>query len=475
LHAINGKARAQMIFVALGDTEAIGANCYFVKLDGTGLVLDVGVDPNEEGPESLPRFELIHRNPDWYIDHAIVTHAHHDHIGALPVLLREFPHVLVHMTRVTRQLADLLLPASARLQRRRLQEGRSSYGPLFDEKQLEGYSYLYLTHEPGQDFSVTGLRGRSPVRARFYYAGHVLGSAGVLLTHEEDGRRQRIFYTSDTNMRAQAIIPGGDYPEEPVDVLILESTAGADPEAERTTRRLEEERFGEAVRRVLDRGGSVLVPAFALGRAQEVLAVIDRLKREKTLPADVPVYTAGTMRAIADLYDRTRFVTPRLDPSFEVFRVEQRRLPRRLEAVRQALAEPAIYVLSSGMMFERSLSNRMAQLLVEDERHAIFLVGFAREDSPAGRLLAAAEAGADEIVLDEQRGPQPLRCEVARFRFSGHSHRRDLLRLVERLQPRHVILVHGDEDAREWMADNIRFFYPEVNVWMPRSGEPLEL
>jgi len=203
--------------------------------------------------------------------------------------------------------------------------------------------------------------------------------------------------------------------------------------------------------------------------------VIDRLKREKALPADVPVYTAGTMRAIADLYDRTRFVTPRLDPSFEVFRVEQRRLPRRLEAVRQALAEPAIYVLSSGMMFERSLSNRMAQLLVEDERHAIFLVGFAREDSPAGRLLAAAEAGADEIVLDEQRGPQPLRCEVARFRFSGHSHRRDLLRLVERLQPRHVILVHGDEDAREWMADNIRFFYPEVNVWMPRSGEPLEL
>jgi len=297
----------------------------------------------------------------------------------------------------------------------------------------------------------------------------------VLLTHEEDGRRQRVFYTSDTNMRAQAIIPGGDYPEEPVDVLILESTAGADPEAERTTRRLEEERFGEAVRRVLDRGGSVLVPAFALGRAQEVLAVIDRLKREKALPADVPVYTAGTMRAIADLYDRTRFVTPRLDPSFEVFRVEQRRLPRRLEAVRQALAEPAIYVLSSGMMFERSLSNRMAQLLVEDERHAIFLVGFAREDSPAGRLLAAAEAGADEIVLDEQRGPQPLRCEVARFRFSGHSHRRDLLRLVERLQPRHVILVHGDEDAREWMADNIRFFYPEVNVWMPRSGEPLEL
>ena len=464
-----------MIFAALGDTEAIGANCHFLKLDGTGLLLDVGLDPNEEGPASLPRFDLIRRQPDWYIDHAIVTHAHHDHMGALPVLLREFPHVLVHMTRVTRQLAELLLPASARLQRKRLLEGRSAFAPLFNEKQLEGYSYLYLTHEPGEEFNVTGLQGRAPVRARFYYAGHVLGAAGVLLTHEENGRQQRIFYTSDTNLRAQAIIPGGEYPEAPVDVLILESTAGADPEAERTTRKLEEERFGEAVRRVLDRGGSVLVPAFALGRAQEVLAVLDRLKREKVLPAQVPIYTAGTMRAIADLYDRTRFTTPRLDPSFEVFRVEQRRFPCKLRGVLEALQEPAIYVLSSGMMFERSLSNQMAQLMVENERHGIFLVGFSKEGSPARRLLEAAAAGAETVVLDEQRGPQQLRCEVARFRFSGHSHRRDLLSLVERLKPQHVLLVHGDEEARQWMADNIQFFYPNVQVWMPRSGEPLEL
>ncbi len=464
-----------MIFVALGDTEAIGANCHFLKLDGTGLLLDVGLDPNKEGPASLPRFELIHRQLDWYVDHAIVTHAHHDHIGALPVLLREFPHVLVHMTRATRQLAELLLPASARLQRKRLHEGRTIFSPLFDEKQLEGYSYLYLTHEPGEAFNVTGLRGRAPISARFYFAGHVLGAAGVLLAHEENGRRQHVFYTSDTNLRAQAILPGGEYPETSVDVLILESTAGADPEAERTTRKLEEERFGEAVRRVLDRGGSVLVPAFALGRAQEVLAVIDRLKREKVLPASVPVYTAGTMRAIADLYDRTRLTTPRIDPSFEVFRVEQRRFPRKLRGVLEALKEPAIYVLSSGMMFERSLSNQMAQLMVEDERHGIFLVGFSKEGSPARRLLDAAAAGAETVVLEEQRGPQPLRCEVARFRFSGHSHRRDLLSLVERLQPRHVLLVHGDEEARQWMADNIQFFYPEVHVWLPRSGEPLEL
>ncbi|GIV61119.1 MAG: hypothetical protein KatS3mg043_2208 [Rhodothermaceae bacterium] len=215
-----------MVFVALGATDEIGASCHFLKINGTGIVLDAGVHPEQEGPEGLPRLELIRQNPDWYVDHAIVTHAHHDHIGALPVLIRHFPHVHVHMTKATRQLADLLLPASARLQRRRLREGSSTAPPLFEEQELEVMSYLYLTHELNTDFDVTGLRGTTPVRARFYNAGHVLGAAGVYLAFEEEGRTRQVFYTSDTCLRPQAILPGGEYPEGPIDVLILESTLG---------------------------------------------------------------------------------------------------------------------------------------------------------------------------------------------------------------------------------------------------------
>ena len=125
-----------MVFVALGATDEIGASCHFLKINGTGLVLDAGTHPEEEGPESLPRLDIIHENPDWYVDHAIVTHAHHDHIGALPVLIQQFPHVHIHMTKATRALADLLLPASARLQRRRLREGSSTAAPLFNEEEL---------------------------------------------------------------------------------------------------------------------------------------------------------------------------------------------------------------------------------------------------------------------------------------------------------------------------------------------------
>lgn len=464
-----------MLFVPLGKTEAIGANCYFMMIDGTGLVIDAGADPEEEGPDSMPDFGALHQRPEWYVDHTIVTHAHHDHIGALPVLIQHFPHVFVHMTRATRDLAEVVLPASARLQQRKLREGSSVFEPLFSEEELEIYSYLYLTHDLGADFNLTGLRGETRVTGRFYSAGHVLGSAGLLLSFEEDGEPRRVFYTSDTNLRPQSIIPGGDYPEPPIDVLFLESTLGADPDAELTTRRTEERKFEEALARALKRGGTVLIPVFALGRAQEILALIHRFKKRGRIEADVPVYTAGSMRAFAELYDKTRFNTPRLNPEFQVYDVDQLRLPRMREAMMKTLRGPSIHVASSGMMFERTNSNRIAQEIIEDEKNAVLLVGFSREDSPAGRLLEASEEGkGTEVVIDEHRGPQRVSCDVQRFRFSGHSHRRDLLQLVERLKPKTVALVHGEEDAKRWMADNIRFFYPDIHIVVPGSTEPVK-
>src|SRR5690606_19384250 len=158
--------------------------------------------------------------------------------------------------------------------------------------------------------------------------------------------------------------------------LLLESTLGADPEAERTTRREQEEAFADALARTLARGGSVLVPAFALGRAQEVLALVGRYKKRGRIPKDTPVYTAGSMRGIAGIYDQTRHFTPRLDPDFEVFGVEQQRLPETGARLDEALRTPSIYVVSSGMLFERTPSNRLAQRLVEDERHGIYFVGY---------------------------------------------------------------------------------------------------
>jgi len=464
-----------MEFIALGETDDVAASCHFLNIEGTGVVLDAGVDPRMDGPESLPRFDLVHGHRDRYVDHAIITHAHHDHIGSLPVLIREFPHLLVHMTEATKQLLEFLLPASARLQERKMYNGETDHEPLFSESELSFQSHIYMTHPLEADFDVTGTLGDAKITGRFYTAGHILGSVGIEFRFEEDGTPRRVFYTSDTNMRAQSIIPGAEYPDT-TDVLILESTLANDEKAEETDREKETARFRETLREVMERGGTALVPVFVMGRAQETLALIDEMKDDGVIDHDIPVYTAGSMRAIADLYDKTRTTTPRLDREFKVFDVEQYRMPRSADAKDDALDGPCIVIASSGMMFEPTLSNVIGRRVVGNAKDAILLVGYSKEDTPAARLQeAAAEGAGAEVVLHPETGPQEVRCTVDRFRFSGHSNRRDLLAVVDRLQPESVVLVHGEPDARAWMQEQIEDAHPEIDVYVPAGGEVLNL
>ena len=464
-----------MKFLALGDTDGIGASCHFLDLNGSGIALDAGTDPQRDGPDSLPRFDWVGDRADSYVDHTLVTHAHHDHMGSLPVLVRRFPHAMAHMTDATKKLLDILLPASARLQEKRRDRGETTHEPLFTEDELEALHHLYLTHDLGQGFDLTGPKGQSSVTGRFFSAGHILGSAGVELQFEEWGRDRRVFYTSDTNMQAQTIIPGGEYPDS-TDVLILESTQGAEPEAAATSRPEERDRFRKTLSQVLARGGTALIPVFVMGRAQEILVLLGQLKREGAIPADVPIYTAGSMRAIAGVYDDTRNTTPRVDASDEVYAVDQEQVPYESEAKREILEGPGIMVVSSGMMIEPTLSNVLARRMVENEDDAVLLVGHPAEGTPARRLQdAAAEGNGAPVMLADGHGPQPVYCTVERFRFSGHSDRRELLSLVERMTPETVLLIHGDPDAKDWMAEHIKEAHPETEVHRPDWGSVLEV
>jgi cleavage and polyadenylation specificity factor subunit 3 len=464
----------RMRYLPLGNTREIGASCHYLLIDGVGIVLDAGVDPEQEGRASLPDLRLIRRRGERPVDHVIITHAHHDHMGSLPVLLADHPHARVHLTPPTRLLAETLLPASARLQRRKLSEGSTTEQPIFDVETAEALSYVYEERELGDTFKLPGTKGDTVVKARLYHAGHTLGSASVLL--EANGRR--VFYTSDIHLADQVLIPGAELPDGPINTLFLETTLGADPEAEQFSRKAEERRLGEAIARVLDRGGSVLIPAFALGRAQEMLALLDHYKRRGIIPDETPIYTTGQQRAVAEIYDRTRTDSPRRNREFEVFGVEQERTPRRDSALAETLHEPCIHVASSGMMFERTLSNALARMMVEDERHGIFFVGFSKEGSPGARLLEAAAAGdGAEIVLDAQEHPeaQKVRAEVERFRFSGHAHRQELVDLAVRMDPKQIVLVHGETEAKEWMLQALAEALPGTEVLAPGHGEEVEL
>lgn len=450
-----------MDFVSLGRASDIGASCHYLGSGGSGIVLDAGADPNEDGPASLPDFSPL-KNHD--VNHVFITHAHHDHIGGIPELNKNWPGASFHMTPATRTLTKIMLYSSASLQRRKFDEGSSPFRELFNEEDLEETLDIFCSQDYGEWFNLKPVEAR----AKLYYSGHLLGSAGVLLTTPDE---RRIFYTSDTRRGHQTVIPGAEYPHKPVDVLIMESTLGADPDAETVTRDEEEARFAERIAAVLDRGGTVLLPVFMLGRAQEILALLGRFKNQGLIDPETPIYTAGKLREVSRIYDDYRLSTPRIDPHFTVFSVKQREFPFTRKAKQKSLNQPGILVLTSGMMIEKTLSHRVAVEIVEKEKHAIFFVGFSREDLPAGKLLHAALHGPKEILLSPDRGMQPIACDVDRFRFSGHAHRGELTALAEQLKPKTIVLVHGATEAKQWLKENLQIRCPLARILTPAQGE----
>lgn len=414
-----------MRLVSLGAAGEIGASSHFVSLGGSSVVLDAGLHPKREGPEALPRLDAI---PD-EVDHILVTHSHLDHVGALPVVARRLPHARIHMTEATARFALRMLRNGASVLRRRFEQG----GPpaLYGFDAVDDLDDLIERHPEGKPLAL----GRG-LKARFVSAGHIPGAAGVLL----EGAGRTLFYTGDTCAASQLLVPGARYPQGPIDVLLTESTYGGNLLADGVRAEEEARRFATAVRAVLDGGGRVLLPVFALGRAQELLFLVHVLTQKGRLP-EVPVYLTGLARAVTHLYDETRQLTPRRDPTLRLERLHFEMLDE--EALLSGGPEPpAIVLASSGMLLPYTISNRLARHVLGEERDACFIVGYQDPDSPGFRVQHSAVG--DLIDLGDGKPKVARRCRVERFRFRAHSSRAELLAAARRMRPRTTVLVHGD-------------------------------
>jgi Cft2 family RNA processing exonuclease len=144
------------------------------------------------------------------------------------------------------------------------------------------------------------------------------------------------------------------------------------------------------------------------------------------------------------------------------------------ETVRDAPLRPErVYVLSSGMMIPKTLSNVLARRLIENPQHSIFFVGYANPESPAGLLLDAGTNG--EVALDPDKPPQRVRCNIDKFQFSAHATREALIDYARKLSPAKIVLVHGDPPAVEWMRSTLSAYLPRSDVFVPTPGVELEL
>jgi Cft2 family RNA processing exonuclease len=457
-----------MEFLNLTRHVEIGANCYALTLAGRTVLLDSGMHPKREGELALPNLALLKERTA--ASAIFLSHAHHDHIGSLPILTRRLSHAPVFTTEATAALGEIMLHNSVNVMTRQREENGLMEYPLFTHREVDVSVRQWQRAPLHRAFALDGERATAEeeVTFEFFDAGHVLGAAGVLFRAE--GRA--VFYTGDVNFNDQTISRAARFPEEGIDVLIIETTRGDHETPAGFTRAGEEKRLAEAIRAAFLRGGAVVMPLFALGKTQELLVMLNDFRRRGQIP-NCPIYIGGLGAKLTEAYDSLAHSAPRLRPEMQILDTTAPFVLAGRGAHEAPIKPGRIYALSSGMMTEKTLSHTFAQRILSSPEHSLFFVGYADPESPAGRIRAAAPGAA--LTLDAEAGPKPIRCTVEQFSFSGHAPRESILEYVCRLKPKKVLLVHGDPPAVAWFQESLKTALPETEVICPTPGVTLEI
>ncbi len=458
-----------MRILNLNPAPDVGASCWFVDLEGHRILLDAGTHPKLEGRASLPLYQRVRHEE---VDAIALSHCHHDHVGSLPVAMRHFPTAHVLMSELSYFLIERVLHNSVNVMVRQRSELDIAEYPLYTHDELDeiaprfqGFKYNREIEWAAHHKVRAGLG--SPV-LEFYDAGHTLGSAGIMLR----GRRETLFFTGDVSFGDQTLLKGARFEDIEADVLILETTRGSRQVPAGFTRAAEAQRLSEAIPRVLKRKGTVLIPAFALGRTQEILGLLAQMIQTGKLRRQ-PIYIGGLGRVFTEIYDLEAHRTHRQHSQLQLHEALNLVVQERGHLETMKLGGSRLFVLTAGMMSENTAAHDLALRLLEDERHAIFFVGYADPGTPGGRLKASRPN--EPFLFSEKVGQLTRRCEVGEFDLTAHANRDELLAFVGEVNPRVVVLGHGDPDARAWFEGAIRTRYPRIKVVSPEPGGVVEV
>ena len=450
-------------FLPLGGAGEIGASCFYLDIHGTGIIIDSGIHPRKIGIEALPLFDLIKNLP---VDAALISHAHQDHIGSLPYLVQRHPYLRIIGTPQTRAIAELTLHNSVSILQRQLQEDEYLHPYSHEEIDLLIQSMEWRLYD--ERFAIEGYRHQcdSKIDVQFFDAGHILGSAGILIEH--DG--MRLMYTGDINLADQVLHRGAEMSEKKCDVLIIECTHGGTDSLFLPDWQNESRRLAARANEIIEAGGAILIPVFSLGKMQEMLALLWQLM-QKGILAEIDLYTGGVGTKINSVYDKNRYVVRSIDKEFELGTIPQKDSMELFDDIK-LLSRPAIVLAASGMMIEGTTSFELAKRWLTQRNNAIFTVGYTDPETP-GYRVANANTG-EKLRLTDFSEEQVVRCSIDRFRFTAHARREQLIEIVRRVNPDRVILVHGDEPSIDWMGHMILEKYPEKKVHAARMGEWVE-
>ena len=456
----------------LGGVETVTGTKYLVEANGSKVLRDFGMfqGRRKESRAVNERMPLDVQE----VDAVVLSHAHIDHSGNIPMLAKHGYANPIYATRVTRDLCEIMLRDAAKIQeqdagylnQKTNRAGEEPVVPLFTMEDAEaalklfaGTGYENITVAPG-------------IQADFIEAGHILGSAMNVFTLTEGSKKVRVGMAVDLGRRHLPIVRDPEIMRD-IDVLVLESTYG-----DRTHGDAEQadEQMRAIIERTIKRGGKVLIPSFALERAQELIFHLAKLFSDGRLP-EIPVYVDSPMAdAITKVFNESMQY---MDDDFHALRAKVGDVMRpswvkftsSVEDSKKVTSskEPSIVIAASGMCEYGRILHHLKHG-VENPDNTIMIVGFQAAHTLGRRLVEKQE----EVRIFGDMFTRRAEVEVLNA-FSAHADRNDLLDYVRQVKPARVCLAHGEAKQREALAEHLREEKLVDEVILPMNDDVLEL
>lgn len=416
----------------LGGGTEIGGSCVLVEAGGTSLLIDAGLRP---GTDSAPPRD-IGRALAGPLHGVVVTHAHNDHCGYVPALAALRPDLRILATRETVRLMPVMWGDNAKLMRLRARQG-ARWGD--DPGVLYGAAEVEAAAQRCEEVAFGVVRRFGEMTVELFPAGHILGAAGVVIRAGE----RRVVVTGDISGFRQESVDGYALPDtaREADLLVLETTCCGE---EHDAREVRVRDLVRSVAEVCQGGGRVLIPAFALGRAQEIALLMRR-----HLP-EVPVRLDGMAVELSRLFET---MTERDAQPLRIFDapITSANRPAELEAFRTG-----VVITTSGML-NGGPAVQWASRILPEAGSALFISGYQDEESPGTALRRLAERGGEFTLMDRDREVTvPVRARVGTMRLSAHADRRGLLDIADEVAARRVMLVHGVRSRQRRFGETLR-------------------
>ncbi len=430
--------------ISLGGYREVGRSASLLSTPNAKILVDCGIHPSSD---ATPYFNAPELLPLDSLDAVVVTHAHLDHCGLVPVLLKYGYTGPVYCTAPTRDLMTLMLLDAIKVVR---SEARKS---LYDSSHVRDLVSRTIPLRWRESVDIA-----PDVRLTLFNAGHILGSS---VCHFRVGNGEHdVAFSGDMKYERTWLFDSAENDLPPIETLVLESTYGGARNVQ-PSRRQASEAFTAFAAKVLGRQGRLVVPVFAVGRSQEMMLVLEKAMREGTIPR-VPVYLDGMIfeaTAIHTAYPeylnselRAQIFQQGDNPFLsDIFRrVDSSQMRSQILDAK----EPCVVLATSGMMSGGPVMEYFRSWAGE-EASALLFVGYQAEGTLGRRLQSG---GSTVPVLSEGRSATvAVRMEISTIEgFSGHSDRNQLMNYVAAAQPRHVLVNHGEESRALDLAVGIR-------------------